>query len=43
MRQLDGLLYDIGQKEENVSSISEGVKNLNIQRINNHWNNRQSF
>ena len=41
--QIDCLLNDGVQKEENVSLINDGVKNVNIQRINNYSNNRKSF
>ena len=41
--QIDCLLNDGVQKEEKVSLIDDGVKNVNIQRINNYSNNRKSF
>ena len=33
----------LNTKEENVSLIADGVKNVNIQRINNYSDSRKSF
>ena len=40
--QINSLLNDVIQKEDNVSLIADGVKNVNIQRINNYSSNRKS-
>ena len=40
--RIDNLLNAVAQKEENVSLITDGVKGINIERINNYSNNRKS-